>query len=87
MKALSYKGRQARAGGGRVIPAVRNPGFAVRSGYVLGGKANDWVPQEGCNVAVDHLLDLALVTHPKVSPIKRLANQEVVIARGQKSGQ
>lgn len=62
---------------------LRNRGFAVRSGYVLGGKARDWVPQEGCNTAVDHLLDLALINHPKWSPIKRQANQEVVIARGQ----
>lgn len=62
---------------------LRNAGFATRSGYVLGGKANDWVPQEGCNVAVDHLLDLTLMTHPKVSPIKRLAFQEAILARGQ----
>lgn len=62
---------------------LRNRGFAVRSGYVLGGKAKDWVPQEGCNTAVDHLLDLALVNHPKWSPIKRQANQEAVITRGQ----
>lgn len=65
---------------------LRGAGFATRSGYVLGGKARDWVPQEGCNTAVDHLLDLALVNHPGWSPIKRLANQEAVIARGQALG-
>jgi hypothetical protein len=62
---------------------LRNAGFAARSAYVEGGKANDWVPQGGCDIAVDHLLDLALLTHPKQSPIKRLANQEAMIARGQ----
>lgn len=67
----------------RLRDDLRTNGVITRSATVLGGKADDWVPQGGCDIAVDHLLDFALVNHPRWSPDKRSANMDAVLARGE----
>lgn len=67
----------------RLRDDLRSAGVITRSATVLGGKANDWVPQGGCDIAVDHLFDFAWVNHPRWSPEKRSANVDLVLARGE----
>lgn len=63
--------------------SLRTRGLTTRAALVAGGKADDWVPQAGCDVAVDHLLDHALINHPKLSVKQRSAGIDAVLARGQ----
>jgi hypothetical protein len=67
---------------GRMRGQLRDAGLLMRSAEVVGGKENYPVPQHGCDLAVDHLLDLALVTHPAWPMDQRKVNIQAVLERG-----
>ncbi|HEX3133883.1 MAG TPA: hypothetical protein VHX44_09920 [Planctomycetota bacterium] len=62
---------------------LRDMGLMVRSALVAGGKPMNEVPQFGCDLAADHLLDFVLVTHPRIPPKNKVENQQMVLTRGE----
>jgi hypothetical protein len=66
----------------RMRSQLRDAGLLLRSAEVESSKENYPVPQHGCDLAVEHLLDLALVTHPKWPIDQRKANIQAVLERG-----